>query len=395
VFDLAAKLSFQTSASRVRLRFVAIFVGALSLYLTSSRFSQIFHPTLIDNYVVLADAWLHGHIWVAHSELPAVDGVMYGGNYYVIEGPMPAVLMLPLVAMFGLSANQSLVCVLAASVGVAACDLVLGRMNLEPKLRVWLVVFLGFGTVLWWCTLNPAVWMCAHVVCVMFLTLTLAEWYGRRRYWLVGFLFACAALTRFPTILAVLPFLYWTWADAEDRAASVRSFLVGLAPLLVLQVLYDLARWHTPLDIGYTLFYHKDPAGSPTGYPFSLGHLPFNLYSMFFLAPAYINSFPWLKPTYQGVALTFTSPALVLALCAGKSKESTLLWLSVVLVALPDLLYYVNGFSQFGMRHSLDFTPFLLCLAARGFSRRPDPLGFWLIGYSVVANAFGVWSRVP
>jgi hypothetical protein len=373
---------------RFAIRFAIIFVSTLILYFISSQFRAIVSPTPVNNYVVLADAWLHGHLWVATAPLAMVDCVMYIGKCYVIEGPMPAVLMLPFVLVSGLSANQSLVCVLTAAAGVAAFDLLLGRMNIEDRLRLPLVAFFGFGTVFWWCAVNPNVWMFAHVACVTFLIFGLAEWYGKRRLWLVGLLFACAALTRFPAILAVLPFLYWAWT--EGRAKGVRSFLIGFAPLMLLDVAYNLARWHTPFDLGYTLWYHQDTAGSPVGPPLALRYLPYNLYSYLFLGPGFTNVAPWIALNYQGVALTLTSPALLLALSAPRSRETLVLWSSAALVAIPGLLYYVNGYSQFGMRHSLDFTPFLLCLVARGFSRRPDALGYWLIAYSVAANAFGV-----
>jgi len=92
------------------------------------------------------------------------------------------------------------------------------------------------------------------------------------------------------------------------------------------------------------------------------------------------------------VALTFTSPALALAfLTSPRTREGLVFWSAAVLTALPSLFYYVNGFEQFGMRHSLDFTAFLLPLVARGLQRCPSALSFALIAYSIAANAYGVW----
>src|SRR5258708_2838130 len=102
------------------LRFATVFVSCLGLYLISSGFRAIFDPTPINNHVVLANAWLHGHVWIGSSQPQYVDCIVYMGKCYVIEGPVPAVMMLPLVLLFGLSTNQSLVCVLIASACVAA-----------------------------------------------------------------------------------------------------------------------------------------------------------------------------------------------------------------------------------------------------------------------------------
>lgn len=370
-------------------RFAVVAALASLVYFVSSGFA---HPTGYDNYTILANAWIHGHVWVPQPS-PAIDAVVYDGKYYMVEAPMPALLMLPLVLIFGLDANQSLVCVLTGATAVAAADLLFGNMGIEPKLRNWLVVLTALGTGLWWNTAFGAVWMFAHVATVLFLTFALAEWYGKRRLWLVGLMFSCAALTRFPTILATIPFLYWALAATpSNRFAQVRSFVIGFAPLLCLEVLYNFARWNTPYDIGFTIFYHEDLSmGSPVGSPFGISHIPFNIYSWFFLAPQFFTQFPWLRPTPWGVALTFTSPALVLALGARLTLETIVHWTSALLVAIPALLYFTNGFEQFGMRHTLDFTPFLLCLVARGLQAYPNALGFSLIVVSVLENAYGVW----
>ncbi|HEV2908205.1 MAG TPA: hypothetical protein VGX02_02950, partial [Candidatus Eremiobacteraceae bacterium] len=74
-----------------------------------------------------------------------------------------------------------------------------------------------------------------------------------------------------------------------------------------------------------------------------------------------------------------------------RNRETWFLWAAVLLTALPSLLYYVNGFEQFGMRHSLDFTPFIIPLVARGFERVKHAFSYALIAWSVLANAWGVW----
>jgi hypothetical protein len=376
---------------RINRRPLIVFAIALVVFLISTGLRN----TPYDNHVLLADAWLHGRVWV-DGPVWGVDAMRYGGHWYIIEGPFPAVLLLPLVAIFGLQANQVIVAAICAAIAVAAADVLFERMGIEPRLRNWLVAFFGFGTVLWWCTSFPAVWMFAHVIGAMFAVLILAECYGKRRPALIGLLIACMALTRFSMILAALPVAYWLFAgetqEPQTTGRSVRSFLLGMAPLLVLYVAYNYARWHTFTDIGYTVWYHNDQVGEPTGPPFKLHYLPFNVYSFLFYPPAFTLDFPWLKPTAMGVALTFTSPALALAfLTSPRSREGAVWWSATALTALPSLLYYVNGFEQFGMRHSLDFTPFMLPLVARGLARYPNALSLGLIAFSIAANAYGVW----
>ncbi len=372
-------------------RTYGIFFASLIIYLISTGFKN----TQYNNHVILANAWLHGHIWI-DGPLPGIDALQYNDHWYIIEGPFPALLLLPLVAIFGLGTNQVILAAVCAAVAVAAADVFFDRMGVELRLRNWLTAFFGFGTVMWWCTAFAAVWMFAHVIAAMFAMLILAECYGKRRPMLIGFLIACMSLTRFPMILAAIPICFWLFSGErnDDRidARGVRAFVLGFAPLLLLYGAYNYARWHTIGDIGYTVWYHQDQVGEPTGPPFKLHYLPFNVYSFLFYPPAFMESFPWLRPTSFGVALTFTSPALILAfLTSPKTREGLIFWSATVLTAVPSLLYYVNGFEQFGMRHSLDFTPFMMPLIARALQRYQTALSFGLIAYSIAANAYGVW----
>src|SRR5208282_4820979 len=64
---------------------------------------------------------------------------------------------------------------------------------------------------------------------------------------------------------------------------------------------------------------------------------------------------------------------------------------AAVLVSVPSLLHYANGWEQFGTRHYIPAFPFLLVMMAIGMRRRADQLSKILIGVSVILVAFGVW----
>jgi len=63
-----------------------------------------------DNYVLLAQAFLHGQTAITWPGA-WIDALPFGGRYYIIEGPFPAVLLVAWVAVFG-GANQTLLAVL-------------------------------------------------------------------------------------------------------------------------------------------------------------------------------------------------------------------------------------------------------------------------------------------
>lgn len=130
----------------------------------------------------------------------------------------------------------------------------------------------------------------------------------------------------------------------------------------------------------------------PTGSPFRLQYLPYELWSFFVQHPDFAPVFPWIRPSFSGVALTWTSPALLAAFLArGPRLQIAALWVAALLTALPNFVYYVNGFAQYGMRHALDFVPFLFALMAYAARER---LALWvraLIVYSCAASLYGVW----
>jgi triacylglycerol esterase/lipase EstA (alpha/beta hydrolase family) len=130
----------------------------------------------------------------------------------------------------------------------------------------------------------------------------------------------------------------------------------------------------------------------PTGSPFRLQYFPYELWSFFIQAPQRIAAYPYLAPSISGVALTWTSPALVLAFFARKPVRWVVaLWVAAALCAAPNFVYYVNGFAQFGMRHALDFEPFLVALIFLAARERLPRWGMALMAYSMVVGFWGVW----
>ncbi len=234
----------------------------------------------------------------------------------------------------------------------------------------------------------------AHAASVAFTLLALCELLGARRGWLVALYAACAAESRFSLLLVIPVYAAMLWVDGspEERRRRLSGFALTLAPFAGLWVWYNELRWGLPYDVGYSAWYHQDGAGESTGSPFRLAYLSNQLYSFFVRFPDRIASFPYLVPTYNGVALTWTSPALVLAFGAREPRKLTIaMWAATLVVAIPNLLYYVNGYAQFGMRHALDFEPFLFVLMALAVRRGFGPLAATLCAYSMLAGAWGIW----
>ncbi|MBV8148853.1 MAG: hypothetical protein JO092_07160 [Candidatus Eremiobacteraeota bacterium] len=376
------------------------YVAGLTAFIAAALLGRL-RPTPYDNYVFLAQALLHGHAWINWPGA-YIDALGYHGRYYVIEAPLPALLLLPLVAISGLQANQTLLCVVLAGIAVGAAWELGERFGLGWKSNLWTCAFLLAGTDLLWCAMLGDVWFIAHVSALCFTMLALVELAGKRRGWLVALLAACAFESRFSLVLALPVYLYLvlsgtpdevaTQAEGRRKQTALASFIFVLVPVVALWLLYNHARWGTWSDIGYTTWYHQDQAGMPTGSPFRLSYLPYELWSFFVQGPTQLAQFPGLRPEYSGVALTWTSPALILAFWARRPQRWVIaLWALAILTAAPNLLYYVNGFAQFGMRHALDFEPFLVALMMLAVRDRFPGWGYVLIAYSGLVGLWGCW----
>ncbi|HEY2474245.1 MAG TPA: hypothetical protein VGI19_05525 [Candidatus Cybelea sp.] len=376
----------------MKLRVAPALLAGLIAFAVTALLSHL-KPTPYNNYVLLAQALLAGHTWIVWPGA-YIDALPYHGQYFIIEAPLPAFLLLPLVALFGAQANQTALAAVLAGVTIGATWALGERFGVRRASIAWICAFFLAGTDLLWCATLGDVWFIAHVSACCFTMLALLELAGKRRGWLVALLAACAFESRFSMILA-LPAYVYLLTSGEQRTTSVRrlaSFCAMLVPIGILWILYNEARWETWSDIGYMTWYHQDQAGMPTGAPFRLEYLPNQLWSFFVQLPTFSPAYPWIRPEYSGVALTWTSPGLVLAFLARSPFRWVIaLWAAALLVAVPNLLYYVNGFAQFGMRHALDFEPFLVALMLLAVQKRFPLWAYAPIVYSIVVGLWGTW----
>jgi len=348
-------------------------------------------PSVEFNYALQADAWLHGRLAVDRPG-PWIDTIPWRGGWYTVEAPFPALFMLPLAAISGIHANQTLLAVVLGAAAVGAAWELCRRLGAPLASRVALTAFFAFGTDLFWCSIVGDVWFVAHVSAVLFTLLVFIELNGKRRGWLVALFAAAAALSRYSLLpaLAVYPFLL----DAPNRRRALLTYLAAIIPVLGIWVWYNEIRWGTPNDVGFQLFhqlyYLRDHPGA--GPMLDVANVKGQLWNFFVKPPLYFPRPPWVGADQFGLALTYTSPALVAAFLARRPRPLVVAcWLLAIAAAIPSLLYYDGGGVQFGIRHALDFEPFLFVLMVLGAGKKMPPWVLALIAWSVLVGIWGVW----
>src|SRR6185503_1778525 len=80
--------------------------------------------------------------------------------------PLPAVVLMPFVALWGLATNGQLVFAILGALDVGIAWWVLGRLPVRRWVQIATTVFFGFGTVFWYAAQIGTTWYQAHVLAV-------------------------------------------------------------------------------------------------------------------------------------------------------------------------------------------------------------------------------------
>lgn len=359
------------------------------------------------HFVYLAQSFLEGRLDV--PRLPFHDLTPWGDRWYVAFPPLPAVLLMPLVALFGLPAAvkySAAFSILVGVAGVAAVRWMLGRLDLAPSLARALTLLFGLGTVYWYSSVSADVWYLAHVVSLPFMAGYVGESLGRRRPLVAGLLLVLASWARTTTVLGAVFYAVLMIDDVRsgrvkrgDALRRLTSFGVVLALGVVLMFAYNYARFDDGLNFGYETMAVSGPVADDIGRygQFDRRFVPRNLFYALLgnvapMEPAGDDMRPWDRYAIDpwGASIFLTTPAF-LYLFRARPREAVgvAAWISTVLIAIPLLMYYNTGWVQWGYRFSMDLLPFLIVLLAFGMRRRLTWAGAGLIALSIVSNYIG------
>jgi len=320
---------------------------ALAVYL--STYTDRFY----DHFVWQAAAWLEGQPAIRFP-VPAT-GASLGNAYFqdvlptlttdgVARGllpfpPLPALLLLPFVAIWGLSTNDQVLFTVLAAVDVAICWWMLGRLDLRFAIRVATTMFFAFGTVFWYSAQLATTWYQAHIAALGLTLLACglamradpaaevdeadppqdtavpasgARTRGRHRrlsvdtgQFVVGLLFGLACTARL-TIVFAAPFFLLVGAGGGWWRRGWSAAL-GAAIPLVLLVAYNVASSGHIVQPAYDYLYRNEAAGYPSlGYHSDWAiedprYVPQNIGIMLFTPPEFL---PSRLPDALGVADT-------------------------------------------------------------------------------------------
>ena len=357
--------------------------------------------TPYNNFVRLADAFLKGRLHFV-TDVSWLELVPLEGKHYVVPPPLPAILILPVVAIRGLSTNQTLISIFFGSINVSLAYVVAKTLTQNRGVQIWSTAMFGFGTIHWWVATAGGVWTFSQTISVTFLFIAILLTLNKNHPFLIGLSLGASYWTRLTTILSLPFFLIYTH-DRWYKPFNIHNILnrinirflfflgLGIAIFIFLNAIYNYARFETPFDISYYLipgileepWYQKGI--------FDISYIPRHLKVIFWGLPQLIDEYPYIVPSWNGMAIWITTPAFIYAFRAGiRNKLSVGCWLSIILIALVNFSHGTWGFSQFGYRFAVDFYPFLFLLTVKGIGDNIKWHHKILIILGIIVNLWGV-----
>lgn len=398
-------------STRARARWKGYAVLALSIlaaYLAVWMFTDKtpWMHTSYCSYALQAERWLSGHLDLG-QDYPWLELAIYEGRYYVSFPPLPTLLVLPFVALFGVNGTPEYLIATAMSLVGAAQLLRLFRLYCEDERRAlaWtLLATIGSNFLL--IGYNGDVWLLAQTCAFAFTASALycaatdAEGDGK---WPLLWL-ACAVGCRpfniiYLPLAATLLALKFKKNGLTLAAALKKHWLWLVAPACVggFYMALNAARFGNPFQFGHD--YLPEFTRSPDHLQFSLSYIPGNFTQKLLGMPRWQDG--RLRFSKTGFAFFIASPIYALGavrliervvkrLRGGASLPWKPLAVAGTCVALHLLALCAHGSMggiQWGLRYTIDAIP----AAALGIALLLPGEGEGLTGFMLVpALVFGL-----
>jgi hypothetical protein len=387
----------------------------LCVFLVSLQFAQWFNvwgPRPEDHFILLADSFLHGKIFLLHTPSDTHDLNFFNGHWYESKPPFPILLITPLVAIWGVeSFNINTFSLMLSSLAAVSMYLVfyqlsqLGWIKLNRSGAIWLTVLFAFGTVYWWLSIVGTVGAFSQVVTVLFCALAFLSVLKKWSPWVTGICLMAAILSR-PNVFVLWPALASIFIQLNLNGKKVEWMraLKWSVPSVILiflgaglLLLYNYLRYGVWSDFGYgTLNGSLEIVQNVQKYGlFSPHFIPTNLRVMFLALPKLIKQCAYFLPRGDGISILMATPAIIYLL--RKFKMSWWIggcWCSILLSIALLAMYSNTGANQYAYRYLMDFFIPVIMIIAYNVGERISGLMKTLIVASIIINYYGTISSM-
>jgi hypothetical protein len=187
-------------------------------------------------YSYLANSFLHGKLHFI-DQLPSWnDAILHEGNYYWPPSPLPAIILMPFVLIFS-NLNMFFYQGYLQFVLVLATFYLLLKIhkknNYSYEDSLWLSIAFCFSSVYMGVALWPWSWQFSQIVSALLVLLSFYEYFTKRRYLVIGILFAFILATRLASAIGVVFFFLSIFLSNETRKTKLRNVWFLFIPVVL------------------------------------------------------------------------------------------------------------------------------------------------------------------
>ena len=321
-----------------------------------------------DSYSLQAMSWLSGRLDMGKN-YEWLELAVYNGKYYLSFPPLPSVVMLPLVLLFGERTPSNLVSALyGIFTAMIACK-ILKKAGMKPDRAVFFAISYVWGSNMLWMSTSGGVWFLAQGLNM--LLLTACVYFAQQKMRVAAYSMAALAVGCRPfSACMFLPLMAYFYMMDRDRPRAdrirgqIRSLIIP-AFIALCYMLYNYARFGDVLEFGHN--YLPEFTGSEKG-QFSLSYILPNLYNLL-LRPVTLRAGLTLEyPLFDGFMFYIANPMFLIWFAAVvkdvRQKKLDGVRLCIVIAILAELLllcaHKTLGGWQFGARYTVDMLPMAL-----------------------------------
>ena len=321
-----------------------------------------------DSYSLQAMSWLSGRLDMGKN-YEWLELAVYNGKYYLSFPPLPSVVMLPFVLLFGEKTPSNLVSALYGIFTAMIAYKILKKAGMKRGGAVFFAIAYVWGSNMLWLSTSGGVWFLAQGLNM--LLLTACVYFAQQKMRVAAYAMAALAVGCRPfSVCMFLPLMAYFYMADKDRPMAdrirgqIRSLIIP-AFIAVCYMLYNYVRFDNVLEFGHN--YLPEFTESEKG-QFSLSYILPNLYNLL-LRPVTLRADLTLEyPLFDGFMFYIANPMFLIWFAAVvkdvRQKKLDAVRLCIVIAVLIELLllcaHKTLGGWQFGARYTVDMLPMAL-----------------------------------
>ena len=321
-----------------------------------------------DSYSLQAISWLSGRLDMGKN-YEWLELAVYNGKYYLSFPPLPSVVMLPFVLLFGEKTPSNLVSALYGIFTAMIAYKILKKAGMKRGGAVFFAIAYVWGSNMLWLSTSGGVWFLAQGLNM--LLLTACVYFAQQKMQMAAYAMAALAVGCRPfSVCMFLPLMAYFYMVDKDRPRADRiggqiRHLIIPAFIALCYMLYNYVRFGNVLEFGHN--YLPEFTESEKG-QFSLSYILPNLYNLL-LRPVTLRADLTLEyPLFDGFMFYIANPMFLIWFAAVVKdvlqKRLDAVRLCIVIAVLIELLllcaHKTLGGWQFGARYTVDMLPMAL-----------------------------------